>query len=63
MNEQIKPLNQENSNQLRSIQEIELPEKKIVETSRPVQSNNEEVITNLPSWSIEPPIEIRRGEQ
>ena len=60
MNE-LKPIEEiENNSELKpieetqkSIQEINLPNLKT--------NNNEEIVNNLPEWSIEPPIEIKRG--
>ena len=60
MNE-LQPIMEENeSNQLKPVEEpkvetqINLPSLK--------DNNKEDLITNLPEWSIEPPIEIKRGE-
>lgn len=51
MEEQIKPITTE---ELPQIKEIQLPEQK--------QEPSKEVITELPSWSLEPPLEINRGK-
>ncbi|MGN1371506.1 MAG: hypothetical protein ACI4XM_04465 [Candidatus Coprovivens sp.] len=37
---------------------INLPEKKDKDNK-----NDEKIIVELPTWNIEPPIEIKRGEQ
>ncbi len=39
---------------------VEEPEKEI-EPKENKQENNTEIIKQLPTWSIEPPIEINRG--
>lgn len=31
--------------------------------NEPVKEPNKEIITNLPVWSIEPPIKINRGQK
>ena len=49
--------------QLKPITDEELPEKKEqVEEVIKTTNKDEEIINSLPSWSIEPPIEIKRGE-
>lgn len=59
MNNQLQPLNEE-QNIIVKPNIINLPEaKKEVQTSIP--ETKEIAITELPSWSIEPPIEVKRG--
>lgn len=55
--EQLKPITNE-SNELHELKEINLPKKT---TGQEKIEIKQEVITNLPSWSIEPPLEIKRG--
>lgn len=49
--------------QIRPLEEKEIKEKS---TTKEIQTKNEEQsspkIVSLPNWSIEPPIEISRGE-
>lgn len=48
----LKPIEETN----KEIKEIKLPDLK-------KNNNEEEKINNLPEWSIEPPIEINRGQK
>lgn len=61
MNE-LKPIteNIENNN-LKPIEEPEKKEETVSLPSLKPQRTNEEIIQNLPEWSIEPPVEIKRG--
>lgn len=56
--EQLTPITEENSNIKIKPATINLPQKK-----EPEIKNKEtiETINNLPTWSIEPPLEIKRG--
>jgi hypothetical protein len=50
--------------QLKPINEEELPEIKEEnkeETNNTTTNKEKEIVQSLPSWSIEPPIEIKRG--
>ena len=49
INNELKPIEETQ----KKIQEINLPNLKT--------NTNEEIIKNLPEWSIEPPVEIKRG--
>ena len=51
--EQLKPIPEEN------LKELNLP-KKIEEETKTQEKQT--TINSLPSWSIEPPIEIKRGK-
>ncbi len=53
--EQLKPINEPNE----QLSNINLP-KTIIKTS-PEEKENVSIITKLPEWSIEPPVEIKRG--
>lgn len=50
--EQIKPINTEEIPKIKEIKPLEEPKK----------VSSKEVITELPKWSIEPPLEINRGK-
>lgn len=54
--EQLKPITNKEQNEFKK---IEVPEKSNIESE---YQNKKEVITNLPTWSIEPPLEIKRGK-
>lgn len=58
MEEQIKPIVEENVNANKiDKKEIVLPDMKNVSNN----SSNNDIIDTLPDWSIEPPLEINRG--
>lgn len=54
MTEELKPIEEEQNPELK---EISLPKP----ISKPTQVENKQIINSLPSWSIEPPVEIKRG--
>lgn len=56
-NEQFKPIEETSKN----LNPINLPNLKQTQTPEP--NNNDETIEKLPEWSIEPPIEINRGQK
>jgi len=61
MNE-LKPLMEEDqSNQLKPVEEPKIDNKINLPTLKD-NSPKEDIISSLPEWSIEPPIEIKRGE-
>lgn len=39
----------------------EIPSIKNLTPIEPIKQNKKDIITKLPEWSIEPPIEIKRG--
>ena len=59
MNE-LKPIDE--TEQTNELKPIETDQNEKQEVSLPILKNNpEEIISNLPEWSIEPPIEIKRN--
>lgn len=54
--EQLKPITNNEQNEFKKIED---PAKSNIESE---YQNKKEVITNLPTWSIEPPLEIKRGK-
>lgn len=63
MEEQLKPIQIDNSNnnglKMVDMEEKELPQ---IKSNSAVKEDKTMVITNLPDWSIEPPVEINRGQ-
>lgn len=58
MNEEInlKPL----KNETPELKKIELPQTK---EQNPNQTTEEKILNNLPTWNIEPPLEIKRSNE
>lgn len=58
MNEEInlKPL----KNETPELKKIELPQDK---EQNPNQTTEEKILNNLPTWNIEPPLEIKRSNE
>ncbi len=54
MAEELKPITEKQNPELK---EINLPKP----ISKPTQTENQKTINSLPTWSIEPPVEIKRG--
>lgn len=59
MNEQFIPIkNEESTNQtaFKEVEEVQPPKRQIV-----MPQTNEEIISSLPEWNLEPPVEVNRG--
>lgn len=58
MNEEInlKPL----KNETPELKKIELPQ---IQEQNPNQTTEEKILNNLPTWNIEPPLEIKRSNE
>ncbi len=63
MDEQLKPIQIDN-NSNNGLKIIDKEEKELsqIKNNSDIKEDNTMIITNLPDWSIEPPIEINRGQ-
>lgn len=57
--QQLKQISNQNNIGLKQIQ----PSQNNKQQVKPTKQEKYETIKNLPSWSIEPPLEIKRGNQ